>query len=191
MIGNDIIDLHLAKINSRWKEQRFLDKLFTEKEQAFIFRDDFRYRNIWIVWSMKESAYKVFSRNFETPIFNPKSFQCHLISETKGSVSFGGQSIDTTSNVHENFIYTTAHPSNSCKVSEYVFFNNLSPRLQHQQLKGRAIKAFAHLKSITSNSISVRKNHLGVPQFYVNGNIQSEALSLTHHGNYGGFAISL
>ena len=33
MIGNDIIDLALAKKENNWQRKGFLDKLFTPKEQ--------------------------------------------------------------------------------------------------------------------------------------------------------------
>mgnify|MGYP003583470498 CR=1 FL=1 len=36
MIGNDIVDLVLAKKESNWKRNRFLDKIFTIKEQVLI-----------------------------------------------------------------------------------------------------------------------------------------------------------
>ena len=36
MIGNDIVDLQLAKTESNWQRKGFLDKIFTINEQLII-----------------------------------------------------------------------------------------------------------------------------------------------------------
>ena len=36
MIGNDIVDIAEAKKDSNWQRSRFLDKLFTSKEQQLV-----------------------------------------------------------------------------------------------------------------------------------------------------------
>ena len=37
-IGNDIVDLSLAKIQSNWQRKGFLEKQFTQKEQIEILK---------------------------------------------------------------------------------------------------------------------------------------------------------
>ena len=44
MIGNDVIDLALAKIESNWQRSRFLAKIFTKKEQEIII--SYKYKSI-------------------------------------------------------------------------------------------------------------------------------------------------
>ena len=36
MIGNDLVDLKVASVESNWKRPRFLDKVFTIEEQQLI-----------------------------------------------------------------------------------------------------------------------------------------------------------
>lgn len=189
MIGNDIVDLNVANVNSRWREQRFLDKLFTEEEQSFIMKDDCRYQTIWRLWSMKESAYKIYSRDLKASIFNPKSFNCEIISETFGTVSFNHQIIDTTTEIESNIIYTIAQIQKINRISERLELKQHSQADKSKHLRKKAIQAFAVLKSVSEKHMSIEKDDLGVPQFFIDQKQQDNFLTLTHHGNYGGFAI--
>lgn len=190
MIGNDIIDLKFANINSRWREPRFLDKLFTEEEKDFILRDANHFRHIWLLWSMKESVYKIYFRERKLSIFNPKSFHCNVISETSGTVSFENDIVHTTSKITSNIIYTTAELQDTLHLKQDFLLKGNSLKAKSEALREKAITAFAEFKSIPKTSVSIEKNDFGAPQFFLNGKLQNNFLSLTHHGQYGGFAIS-
>ena len=190
MIGNDIIDLKFAKINSRWREQRFLDKLFSKEEKEFILSDRRHFQNIWHLWSMKESAYKIYARQTDSPSFNPKYFHCEINSITSGIVSFEGFKLNTNTQSDSNMIYTIAQHANTPSVSGCILLDGVSKPVRSQQLKDKAIEAFAVLKSVSKTAISIKKDHFGVPHFLINQEVQNNALTLTHHGQYGGFAIA-
>ncbi len=59
MIGNDVVDLALAKVESNWQRKGYLDKLFTTKEQNLIFCSENPTIMVWILWSRKEAVYKI------------------------------------------------------------------------------------------------------------------------------------
>ncbi|UPQ78817.1 4'-phosphopantetheinyl transferase superfamily protein [Flavobacterium azooxidireducens] len=59
MIGNDVIDLALARVESNWQRKGCLDKLFTTKEQNLIFSAKNPTLMVWILWSRKEAVYKI------------------------------------------------------------------------------------------------------------------------------------
>ncbi|WP_157504165.1 4'-phosphopantetheinyl transferase family protein [Flavobacterium profundi] len=61
-MGNDIVDLALAKRESNWKRKGYLNKLFTELEQNYIRTDKNQDIMVWILWSLKESTYKAYQR---------------------------------------------------------------------------------------------------------------------------------
>lgn len=189
MIGNDIIDLNFAHVNSRWQEQRFLDKLFSQDEQAFILNNELRFQNTWRLWSMKESAYKIHSRTFTPSIFNPKSYRCRVSCGTTGIVSFDNFRVNTTTIFNSNIIYTTASFQEPC-LTEYFEFEQLSQADNSKELRKKAIQAFGQIKSVPETDISIFKDDFGVPQFYIKEKTQRQLLTLTHHGNYGGFAIT-
>ena len=60
MIGNDIIDLDLTKIQSNWQRPKFLEKIFTLKERNFIQKAEDPELEVWKLWSRKEAAYKIY-----------------------------------------------------------------------------------------------------------------------------------
>ena len=80
MIGNDLVDLKLANIQSNWQRKGFLDKLFTPKEQVYILNADNPFETVWLLWSMKESAYKLYLQQGATRFFNPLKVNCEIFS---------------------------------------------------------------------------------------------------------------
>ena len=69
MIGNDVVDLNLAKTQSNWERKGFLGKIFTKKEQEFIFNTKSSFEMVWLLWSMKESAYKIYFKKHSVRFF--------------------------------------------------------------------------------------------------------------------------
>ena len=47
MVGNDIVDLNEASRASNWQRPRFLDKLFSEQEQAYINSAEKAFKMVW------------------------------------------------------------------------------------------------------------------------------------------------
>ncbi|MCG9793291.1 4'-phosphopantetheinyl transferase family protein [Flavobacterium algicola] len=62
MIGNDVVDLVLARKESNWKRKGYLDKLFTASEQDLIQNATNQDEVVWLLWSIKESVYKAYQR---------------------------------------------------------------------------------------------------------------------------------
>ena len=56
MIGNDIIDLALARKESNWLRSGFLDKIFTLREKLLISNSQNPETTVWNLWSRKEAA---------------------------------------------------------------------------------------------------------------------------------------
>lgn len=190
MVGNDIIDLNAALSNSRWEEQRFLDKLFTNREQQHIINSNSRFYSIWYMWSMKESVYKIVARNQKLQKFNPKNFDCIIDSQTCNSVYFENQYFQTNTLGQDGFIYTTAFIKGESYYSKWIKLSSNDRTIQHLEMKRACIKAFGNLKGITEDLIEIKNNEQGIPQIYVNNILQNTFLSITHHGHYGGFSIS-
>lgn len=190
MIGNDIIDLNLAKQNSRWKEQRFLDKLFSKEEQSFILSDTSRFQNIWRLWSMKESAYKIISRLEGRVRFNPTDYLCSMKSALDGQVIYKNTILFTTTNMNQKFIQTTAF-FNRNWISEVIPMVRLNHHYQQVELRRHVIDFFNNDKYWSFDTLDIRKDHLGIPHIYKNDILQMSQLSLSHHGYFGAWAVSV
>ncbi|MDG5491005.1 4'-phosphopantetheinyl transferase superfamily protein [Psychroserpens sp. SPM9] len=187
MIGNDIVDLkHSA---SNWKRQRFLDKVFTKKEQFLVLSSENQHQMFWLLWSMKEAAYKVYVQQFGERFFNPKRLVCALISEAKGIVSINNIKYVTISEITEDYVYTIANANRQKAEKSFIFKAEIHPyRTQSSLLKQAFIESVSETRNIEPNVLNIKKTKRGVPQLFINSEISTLSFSLTHCGRFSGFA---
>lgn len=105
MIGNDVVDLALAKVESDWRRKGFLEKLFSDNEIQLIVTSENPELSVWNLWSRKEAAYKIFNRKTGNRRFNPKYFECMDLSP-ESKVTFGNESVFSKTEVDLDLIYT-------------------------------------------------------------------------------------
>jgi phosphopantetheine--protein transferase-like protein len=190
MIGNDIVDLNQAHKDSNWKRPRFLEKVFTQKEQALIFSSENQHQTIWLLWSMKEAAYKIYVRQFKERFFNPKRLECALESKTKGRVVIEGVVYKTTSQYDKNYMHTIAFVLKGKEVKSKCFkIENTSNKTQSMLSKEVVLEAYSKNQNAHKNSVTIKKDTLGIPHFFQNNKKQKESLSISHHGHYCAYAI--
>lgn len=112
MIGNDIIDLQKASIDSNWRRKGFLQKIFTEQEQQMILTASEPSLIVWLLWSMKESAYKIHSRLTQWNAFAPTKICCTALilkdGIASGTVLCKKATYFTQSSLSSDFIHTIA-----------------------------------------------------------------------------------
>ena len=188
MIGNDIIDLEVAALQSNWQRQGFLTKLFSEKERAVIVNSENSFQTVWLLWSMKESAYKVYAQKYHKRFFAPKKFECTLSSATTGLVSIATERYATKSTMSGAYIFTEAILCNN-HIREQHYFeivpNFSKNEVLYMQLKRHISRSLA----IPFNKLNIRKNALGIPKLYCQNEHLNLSVSFTHHGNFGAFSI--
>lgn len=191
MIGNDLVDLKLAAKQSNWQRKGFLDKLFTPIEQEYILNSDNPFKTVWLLWSMKESAYKAYLQMYNDRFFAPKKLACHLISKNKGTVLIKNTLFFTESEIDEAFIYTMAFTKNhennflsNCFEFECSDFKN-----EHSQTYQKVLTAFANELKLPVAQLKIEKNSQGVPQLFQGEILLNHSFSITHHGQYGAFCI--
>ncbi|MCB0383515.1 MAG: 4-phosphopantetheinyl transferase family protein [Psychroserpens sp.] len=187
MIGNDIVDLSLAAQDSNWKRPRFLDKVFTTHEQTIISSSVDQHQMVWLLWSMKEAAYKAYVREYKYTFFNPKRLECQLGLNNEGVVNVDEKRYITKSILTSEYIHSIAMKFET-PCSEIQLFKlsncNLSATIRMK------IKSYAALKySKNVGVFEIIKSTLGFPDVYLNNKQIFKALSITHHGDYGAFAI--
>ena len=190
MIGNDVVDLHAAKKqNTRWLEARLWDKVFTRSEQQVIKGSEDQFRTVWQLWSMKESAYKIFVQQHGQTFFNPSKIHCKLNSAEQGSVFISKQAYRTTSVLDKGFIYTTALSNEDGKgISVFVRSKDRKHDTICNMCYDHLLDSFSRNAGIRRNAIRIKKTDLGVPELFANGKKANISLSITHHGAYYGFA---
>jgi len=108
MIGNDLVDLEQAAIESNWKRKGYLAKIFTPSEQLMIDSSVM----VWLLWSMKEAAYKIYSRQTGIRNYAPTSLNCSEINYDEfhitGIVKIEERFFFTQSLFKDSYVYTTA-----------------------------------------------------------------------------------
>ncbi|WP_285008942.1 4'-phosphopantetheinyl transferase family protein [Pedobacter faecalis] len=126
MIGNDIVDLRKAEKESNWRRPGYLEKLFTPEEQAMIQSAALPDQMVWLLWSMKESAYKIMSRRRNLRSFAPRKLVCRHLNLTEqsaaGQVTYEQDQYYTSSIVNPGYVYTIAceHKDDLAKVHSII-----------------------------------------------------------------------
>ena len=130
MIGNDIVDLALAQTESNWRRKGFLKKIFTLQEQQLIHNATDPERMVWLLWSMKESAYKAAVRKSGNRCFAPAVLAGHLTAlddkYAKGIVCYEEGKYLTQSSLTKYYISTVSR--NRCTwPDEQPYHTGISP----------------------------------------------------------------
>ena len=126
MIGNDIVDLKLAALESNWQRKGYLDKIFTNLEQQFILKSDNQNELIWMLWSRKEAVYKILIQQGIKKGFYPKKIECLDINSKNGKVFFDKNIYYTKTSLSINYIHSIAvlHQSNLIKIKQSAWSEN-------------------------------------------------------------------
>lgn len=112
MIGNDLVDLLQADKDSNWNRKGFIEKIFTSAEQFLISSATQPAQMVWLLWSMKEAAYKIHTRDAKMRSFAPASIQCQNLvlheNEATGEVLYEAEQYYTQTEINSNYIHTLA-----------------------------------------------------------------------------------
>ena len=155
MIGNDIVDWDVARKESNWQRQGFIDKIFTQSEQLYIRNSKNPEQMVWNLWTRKEAAYKIYNRQTGFRGFIPLQLQCVYENEHAGMVTCNGHTYLTQTQITKESIYTIA-------VQTKEDFNKII--------------------SINRGTKIFKKN--GIPYLFDNLNLDYKPVSITHHGKH-------
>lgn len=197
MIGNDIIDIaEASKID--WGRKGFLEKIFNEDERNLILNSENPGLMVWLLWSMKESGYKIFLRQSLQRAYNPLKFKCKLntiksnsysgkiyfnnfIYSTKAEIS--GGSISTIAVYGDGYsLYKILRGNTKCSSADYS--------IQHKELYDFAAEEIAERINKPISSLSIKKDLYGIPHLYFENSLLNIPISLSHHGYYAAYAIT-
>ncbi|MBC7844945.1 MAG: 4-phosphopantetheinyl transferase family protein [Flavobacterium sp.] len=159
MIGNDIVDLALAKKESNWQRKGYLDKIFTQNEQFLILNSENPAIMVWNLWSRKEAAYKIHNRKTKIRGYFPLQLECNDLDISKGII-FGTV-------VMKDFVYFTK------TIHTSQFTNTIAVE---------NVQDFDKIITL-ENRKNIQKNN-GIPYFYEQVNCVPRPVSISHHGRF-------
>jgi phosphopantetheinyl transferase (holo-ACP synthase) len=174
MLGNDIIDLHQARAESNWQRKGWINKIFTEQEQECIAASAEKELLVWLMWSMKEAAYKIYHREFKEMFYAPRKFSCFDIliknNVATGYVRFKRNTYNTSSTISFAFIHTVALLRNN--------FEDINVYVEEK----------ANPDHTSRTPYKLFKDVHGVP-YCIDPNGETRHASKSHHGRFEAIVI--
>ncbi|MEP7093281.1 MAG: 4'-phosphopantetheinyl transferase superfamily protein [Flavobacterium sp.] len=159
MIGNDVVDIIQSRHESNWQRKGFIQKLFTIEEQSLISTDLNPEIMVWLLWSMKEAAYKIYNRQTKIREYIPKKLSCSLhlqnINYSTGQVNCGENIYYTKTTISKECIHTIA-------VNDPENFNYVT-EIQNE---------------------GIIKDQYGIPHLHTPLSHLSHDVSISHHGSF-------
>ena len=190
MIGNDVVDLQVAARESNWRRKGFLEKIFSEAEQEIITTSRDQDKIVWLLWSMKEAAYKAHQREFNLPPrLNWLLQECRLqevnSQEASGEVNINGKVYYTTSKTTSDYIYTSAEKVKGSGAENAIF------KAPSSEAKKALIKRVAELRNLEEQRLQLQKDAFGMPFLTLNNTSIFNQFSLSGHGRFSAYILSL
>jgi len=159
MIGNDIVDLALARKESNWKRNGFLDKIFTTKEQLLISNAENPEVMVWNLWSRKEAAYKIYNRKTLIRGYFPLQLECFDLKIIDG-ITFG-----------------------KVVIKKHIYFTKTEITTQFvHTIAVENVQDFDTIKTL-ENRKNIQKNN-GIPSYLEKDNSVLIPISISHHGRF-------
>jgi phosphopantetheine--protein transferase-like protein len=93
-IGNDVVDLTRAEARGKAQDERFLKRVFTEREIALIRASNDPDRALWVLWAGKEAAFKVVQKRDASALFAHRRYEVRLDSDLNADRTRGTVVID-------------------------------------------------------------------------------------------------
>ncbi|MBS7253620.1 4'-phosphopantetheinyl transferase family protein [Flavobacterium branchiicola] len=159
MIGNDVIDLAQSRIESRWQRKGFLEKIFTPDEQQLVKIHQDQEIMVWLLWSMKEAAYKIYNRQTKIREYSPQKLSC------------------TINSVHEN------EASGQVICNENIYYTKTV--ISSESIHTIAVCLFKDINSIIEvKEEGIVKDKYGIPYLKTSSSNTLKNISISRHGRF-------
>lgn len=215
LVGNDVVDLHGSGNIGKYKDWRFIERVFTLSEQKRIFDYSYPDGMLWALWAGKEAAFKVVKKLFPEMPFSPRMYEVGLYGYRylgdKDGVSKGGRYFKGFAETPKGFIdieiIMTSDFIHCIGVGETPggksIIGGIDCICQKQKLivecesflvREAARKKLASYLNCDPERIEIRRkqemSNLGPPFVYFNGEPAGIDISLSHDGRFIAYAFT-
>lgn len=198
--GNDIVSLERINIK-RTNEYRFYSKIAgTSEQELFHFvQSQIPFAHyVWLLWSVKESAYKYFKRLDAQVNFSPLKFvvtEIHFDKSNErtknkfftGCTTFQQRELFFISEYNDSFLHSVVHATNNFDTVFAGHTTLQSDLYEHQSLAATQLlqKGFSnHFNQL----IHVKKNEAGCPEIIFDEKKSAIPVSISHDGFFVGYS---
>ena len=198
MVGNDIVDLDLADKDA-YKRERFLEKVLTASEQLLLSQTKDPGTFLWVLWSMKESAYKLHFRKHLTRALNPIRITCFFDGDYelepegrfRGRVEVGDGVYQTNTILCKDYVHTTAIDGRGDFMihSEEVSAGSVN-KVREKTIDALVGSIYA-ASAFRSDRIEFSKDSNGLPFLTNESKDIFKPCSISHHGRFGAYAVAI
>lgn len=206
--GNDIVALK-AIDRQRTCRPEFYSKFITPSELAVYSPNSLSFENfVWLLWSVKESAYKYFKRNNAELVFSPAKNIIQSLEKVnsdqiikfewegsraakffKGSVLYNSNNLYFQAMLHPEFIATVVNDEADFK-NVYCGVKLIDSSDSTTQSAGVRSFKLNQLGSLFPNDLlSIAKSPVGYPVLLNNGSEVDSCLSFAHHGHFVAYSF--
>jgi phosphopantetheinyl transferase (holo-ACP synthase) len=216
--GNDIIALNIVN-SKRSNQEKFYSKILSLSEIDLYFNDisvsmSFE-KFVWLLWSIKESAYKYLKRSIPQLIFSPTKIIVQTIvcpsygtklnfkqgakektsfSENefyKATICFLSHNLFARSEIHNELIHTVVNGKrNFDNISwgiKYIAHTDYED--QANEVRSFILKRFKFI--YTQDDLQIRKSPLGYPLLLRGKKETDIPISFSHHDHYIAYSFYL
>ena len=196
MVGNDIVDLNLAD-KEAYRRKRFLEKVLADSEQLFLSQVEDPGTFLWVLWSMKESAYKLHFREHLNRALNPIRFTCRFdcVHELgphgrfTGRVEAGDKVYQTNSILCKDYVHTTAIDAGENFRIHSDEVTAGSPNKAREKTIDALVRSIGNAPALKYDKIEFTKDTNGLPFLTDACKGIFKPCSISHHGRFGAYAV--
>jgi phosphopantetheinyl transferase (holo-ACP synthase) len=175
VIGNDLVDLKQAATDSNWQRNGYLEKICTAEEQQHILTAADPSTMLWLMWTMKEAAYKAENRLSGHRFYAPVDFVTCITSAAtnglSGQVCYHGHIFSTRTVLYTGLVHSVACLETSAFAGIHTRYLPNNPGYM------------AGFKTLQQD-YRLEKNKSGIPVVACEKTGQFYAASVSHHGRY-------
>ncbi len=192
-MGNDIVDLQDARIASNWQRPRYLEKIFTPQERAWIQQANQPDMRVWMLWSAKESAYKLSRQLGAERAYAPKSLRIRdwtQESATNYRLQLLTEQAELTvhTTLGHTFVHSVALLDENPNWQAEILNLSGTHEEKRKQLREQVCQRVAEADSrVGGETYRIVKNESEIPQLWLGETQLDIVLSLSHHGRYGAY----
>ena len=212
--GNDVVDLN--KINKeRTNQLNFYSKILSKPEQSLFYNQNtgLPFENyVWLLWSVKESAYKFLKRLQPDLVFSPTKIIVEKVEpsaihpatvfkkvineitdgplEYEGVVTCGQYYFHFRSKINDDMITSVVDDEESF---ENVWWGTGFTENTSYNYQSQAAKKFllSKLNNLLSGDLHIEKGPFGYPLIMRNNGSVNIPVSLAHDGHFVAYSIKL
>jgi hypothetical protein len=192
VVGNDVVDLLDPESDARTLHPRWDARVFNSAERRQLASHAESSSLRWKLWAAKEAAYKLVRKLDARIVFSPPKFEVELLSEGRGTVSFGSMRLPVRLMDAVDGIHAIAREPSDAEQTIIAGHRRISvddAAAPGREARKLAVTQIAAALGAEPSEFEVRRERR-IPKLWRGDRPCDLDLSLSHHGELVGFACA-